>query len=347
MRSPQIKPQDVLNEVLQSVRLRSAIYCRAHMTGEWGFRVEARDHARFHFVKSGNCWIHIDDTNNPIQLDCGDLVILTRGQGHVLRGSIDSPVEPLTELLKRMPLDEKRRFVWDNGGAATTMLCGGFRLEEQRANPLLSTLPPVLVVRDRVAKGISLRNVFELAEAELMAGNLGTEALVSRVSDVIFLHAIRSCFGADCGRVPGLIKGLGDPNVGQALTAMHSEIERPWTVEALASQIGMSRSAFASRFLELVGEPPMTYLARWRLNRGAVLLRTNAFKMLQVATSVGYDSEASFSRAFRRLFGLSPGAYRRHFAATSNDAAPHEAQITSVPLYPSDFQARPGAPEPD
>src|SRR5262249_38616064 len=118
-----LNAENVLNEVLQSIRLRSAIYCRARVTGDWGFRVEARDHARFHFVKSGYCWAEIDGTKDPIRLDKGDLAILTKGQGHILRSSLNSRVEPLVALLKQLPLDRKRSFVWDNGGAATTMLC--------------------------------------------------------------------------------------------------------------------------------------------------------------------------------------------------------------------------------
>src|SRR6266567_2499272 len=179
---------DVLNEVLHSIRLRSAVYCRARMTSRWGFRVEQRDHARFHYVTSGQCWIEVDGTHDPVQLHEGDLVILSRGQGHTLRDRLDSPVEPLAELLLRIPLDKKKNFVWENGGESTTMLCGGFRLEERNANPLLTSLPPVLVIRDRTAPGISLRSAFQLVEAELAEGGGGSEALVSRISDVIFLQ---------------------------------------------------------------------------------------------------------------------------------------------------------------
>ncbi len=327
---------DVLNEVLQSVRLRSAIYCRARMSGNWGFRVEVRDHARFHFVKSGRCWAEIDGWQSPVRLDSGDLLILTRGQGHVLRSNLDSRVEPLTDLLKRMPLDQRKNFVWENGRSATTMLCGGFRLEEQRANPLLSTLPAVLVVRDGMQEAISLKAAFGLAETEMQAGRIGAEALVSRMSDVIFLHAIRSCLSVGGAQV-GLLKGLTDRKIGKALTAMHDRISHPWTVESLAREAGMSRSGFSSSFTELVGEPPMTYLAQWRLNRAAALLRSNDCKISQVAAAVGYDSEASLSRAFRRCFELSPGEYRRHHAAM-NDGLQEQAALSRIPLYPSDFQ---------
>src|SRR5437899_5337421 len=139
MRSPsELSRERVLTEVLQAVRLRSALYCRARMTSRWGFKVEQRDHARFHYITSGRCWIEIDDTHDPLQLNQGDLVILYRGQAHTLRDHLDSPVERLAELLLRLPLDRKKNFVWENGGDRTTMLCGGFRLEERTANPLLT-----------------------------------------------------------------------------------------------------------------------------------------------------------------------------------------------------------------
>jgi AraC-like DNA-binding protein len=318
--------------------LRSAIYCRATMTGKWGFRVERRDHARFHFVKTGRCWLEADGSDEPIRLETGDLVILTGGQGHVLRASLDSPVEPLVDLLKRLPLDQKKVFLWENGGPCTTMLCGGFRLEEQRVNPLLSTLPPLLIVRDHVTAGISLRAAFELAEAEVVAGHPGSEALVSRMSDVIFLQAVRASIAVDCARAPGFIRGLSDPAVGRALAAIHSRLDLAWTVEALAKEVGMSRSAFSSRFAGLVGEPPMTYLSRWRLNRAALWLRSSDMKILKVSMAVGYDSEASLSRAFKRLYGLSPGMYRRHCAAADGDASVDPRLPERMRLYPSDFK---------
>lgn len=323
--------------MLQSVRLRSAVYCRARMTGAWGFRVERRDHARFHFVKSGQCWLEVDGSGDPIRLTTGDLVILTGGQAHSLRSSLDSPVESLADLLERLPLDQKKNFVWENGGPCTIILCGGFRLEEQRAHPLLSTLPPVLLVQEPSTPGISLRAAFELAEVELLTGHPGSDALVSRMSDVIFLQAIRASLAAHCERAPGFIKGLSDPEIGQALIAMHTRLNRSWKVETLARDVGMSRSSFSSRFAELVGEPPMTYLSRWRLNRAAHWLRSSDATILRVAAAVGYDSEASLSRAFKRLFGLSPGVYRRHCAAANGGALKDSASVENFPLYPSDF----------
>lgn len=333
------KPGEVLNDVLQSIRLRSAIYCRATMSGDWGFQVARRDHARFHFVKSGHCWIEAKRTPEPILLGAGDLVVLTDGQGHVLRADPQSPVEPLTDLLTRFPLDEKRNFVWEKGGSATVLLCGGFRLEEQRSNPLLASLPPVLLVRDGMSAGISLRAAFELAETEMMAADMGSEALIARMSDVIFLQAIRASFAADCARAPGLIRGLCDPAIGRVLAAMHRRPERRWTVEILAREVAMSRSSFCERFAELVGEPPMTYLARWRLNRAAFWLRWGRMKILEVAAAVGYDSEVSLSRAFKRCFGISPGAYRRHHAVANGNGGSRVSSVESELLYPSDFRS--------
>ena len=339
MGSPlEFNPGDVLNEVLHAVRLRSALYCRARMTARWGFKVEQRDHARFHYITSGQCWIEIDGARDPLQLNEGDLVIMTAGQAHSLRDDLDSPVEPLAELLLRFPLDKKKNFVWENGGGYTTMLCGGFRLEERNANPLLTSLPPVLVIRDRTAPGISLRSAFQLVEAELAEAGRGSEALISRISDVIFLQAVRDSFAADCNQAPGLVRGLSDPAVAKALTAVHSRLDHAWTVEKMAREVGMSRSAFSSRFVELVGEPPMSYVSRWRLNRAALWLRSADSKLPDVAVQVGYQSEAAMSRAFKRCFGLSPGAYRRHCAACNNDGLAMRSAIEKVPPYPSEFR---------
>ncbi len=333
----ELDPGDVLNEVLQSVRLRSAIYCRARMTARWGFKVEQRDHPRFHYVTAGRCWLEVEGARDPVQLHEGDLVIMTRGQAHTLRDRLDSPVERLAELLGRIPLDKGKNFVWENGGECTGMLCGGFRLEERNANPLLTSLPPVLLIRNCCASGFSLRSAFEIADAELEAGGPGAEALVSRLTDFIFLLAVRAGFTTECERAPGLIRGLADPAIGPALAAVHSRLDRSWTVQAMAREVGMSRSAFSSRFAALVGQAPMSYVSCWRLNRTAFWLRSSDSKVMEVAARVGYESEAALSRAFKRCFGLSPGAYRRHYAASNSDGSEMRTAIQRTSLYPSDL----------
>jgi AraC family transcriptional regulator, alkane utilization regulator len=264
-------------------------------------------------------------------------VIMTGGQAHTLRDQLDSPVEPLAELLLRLPLDKKKNFVWENGGGCTTMLCGGFRLEERNVNPLLTSLPPVLVIRDRGCAG-SLRPAFQLVEAELSEAGPGSEALVSRISDVIFLQAVRATFSSGCDRAPGLVRGLSDSAIAQALTAVHNRLDYAWTVQTMAREAGLSRSAFSSRFVTLVGEPPMSYVSRWRLNRAALCLRTTDSTLLVVALQVGYQSEAAMSRAFKRCFGLAPGVYRRHSVACNGDGSAMHLPIAKVPLYPSDFR---------
>jgi hypothetical protein len=260
--SQEVNTYDVLNEVLLSIRLRSAVYCRARMTASWGFGVEKRDHARFHYIMGGQCWLHAHGQPSSVHLSAGDLVILTAGQAHTLRDDLSSPVEPLSDLLRRLPLDRNKNFVWENGGACTTMLCGGFRLEERMTNPLLESLPPLLVIRDQLSTGVSLPSIFGLIDAELVAGAQGSEALVCRMSDVIFLQALRATLKAGCAQAPGLVKGLRDPAIGRALAAVHAKLGHAWTVQALAKEVAMSRSAFSALFADLVGEAPMSYVNR-------------------------------------------------------------------------------------
>jgi hypothetical protein len=236
------------------------------MTASWGFKVEKRDHARFHYIMSGQCWLEAQGERNPVRLSAGDLVILTAGQAHILRDDLGSRVEPLADLLRRLPLDGKKNFVWENGGECTTMLCGGFRLEERRANPLLESLPALLVIRDNASTGVSLPSVFGLIDTELVAGTQDSEALVCRLSDVIFLQALSATLTAGCAQAPGLVRGLNDPAIGRALAALHARLDHAWTVEALAKEAALSRSVFSARFADLVGEAPMSYLNRWRLN---------------------------------------------------------------------------------
>ena len=218
------------------------------------------------------------------------------------------------------------------------MLCGGFRLEERTASPLVESLPPRLVIRDHASNGVSLRSVFALIDAELVAGAQGSEALVCRMSDVVFLQALRATLTADCVEAPGFVRGLRDPAIGRAIAAVHTRLGYAWTVEALAREAAMSRSVFSARFADLVGEAPMSYVNRWRLNRAAFWLRSCDSKVATVAARIGYESEAALGRAFKRCFGQSPGAYRRHYAACTNDERAMRTSVEKVPLYPSELR---------
>jgi AraC-like DNA-binding protein len=233
-----------------------------------------------------------------------------------MRDDLSSPLQLLEQILERRSIGEKKARILRAGadGKATTMLCGRFLLEESGVNPLAVSLPPALIVRGKSDTSGCLHSAFLLMEAELGAGRPGAEAVVSRLMDVIFLQAIRSSVAMDQPQKPSWVGALLDPVIGKALVTIHTRLGASLNVDALAREIGMSRSAFSARFAQLVGEPPMSYVTRWRMNRAAYFLRSTDKKIAAVASSVGYDSAPALIRAFKQFFGVSPGAYRRHFS---------------------------------
>ena len=310
--------EGVLNEVLYAIRLRSVVYRRGCFTASWGYHTKTYRAPHFHFLTSGRCWLKVERMTAPVSVSHGDLVIIGPGLTYSLRDDLDSSVEDLDSALERRSVEEKQSgiFAGGNGGSSTTMVCGDFQLEESGTNPLLASLPPTLILRNGSDASSSLQAAVFMMEAERTAGRPGAEPVIARLMDVIFLQAIRSNL-ADQQLRPGWIGALLDPAIGQAIVAFHNRLQASWTVDVLAQEAGMSRSAFCDRFTELLQQSPMRYVTSWRMNRAAYLLRSSEDKIAAVAARVGYESEGAFCRAFKRGLGLSPGAYRLCYLAAN------------------------------
>ena len=308
--------EDVFNDVLQAIKLRSIVYVRSNWTAPWGFHCKAPNQPRFHFVFSGRCWFSSEEFIEPICIRDGDLVIVAPGHPYRMRDELSSQTQLIEDLLKRRSPDEAKARVFScgNGGEATRLLCGGFFLEELSLNPLARSLPAALIIRRESDAGDSLRSAFLNIEKEYSAGRPGAEAIVTRLMDVIFLQAVRASFDWDQKCRPGWITALRDPAIGKAVVMIHARLSSMLTVDTLARESGMSRSAFAGRFTQMLGESPISYVARWRMNRAAQLLGATEEKIAAVAHKVGYESVTAFTKAFKQHLGLSPGAYRRHRA---------------------------------
>jgi AraC-like DNA-binding protein len=193
----------------------------------------------------------------------------------------------------------------------TVLLCGGFQLEGRSTHPLLANLPKVIHIRGRDGVAASwVRSTLRQIEMETRVMRPGAETLIARLSDILFIQIVREYFDSQT-HVEGWVGALKDPQIGMAITSIHRRSETAWTVLSLASQVGMSRSLFAAKFTKLVGEPPLRYVARWRVHKAAWYLRTSNEKLSEIAGRVGYESETALSRAFRRFMGTSPGAYRK------------------------------------
>jgi AraC-like DNA-binding protein len=302
---------DVVSEVLRSLRVRSTVWCRSQLRAPWGFGTDARGTAAFHVVTAGCCWLQVEGDGAQRRLDAGDLVVLPTGRRHWLRDHPATPAPALERLLARHPLDEQRRLHGGGRGPRTDLLCGGFALEGGDAHPLLVALPPVIHVRGVRGRPLPwVAATLRLVGAETDATAPGSVAVVGRLADALLTQALRVAVAELDAADGGQVRALRDPHIAAAVRLIHGQPQRPWTVGELAAEVALSRSAFAARFRELVGEPPMRYVIRARLAHAAGLLDATNVSLAEIARRTGYESEFSFGRAFKRAFGVAPGAYR-------------------------------------
>jgi AraC-like DNA-binding protein len=266
--------------------------------------------AKFHLVLAGLCWLNLAG-HEPAQLRAGDLVILSRGERHVMSDHPGSPVTNLDLIVAGHPLDPNARLTYGGAGALTRLLCGGFVLDEPAPAALISLLPQVLQMNSRSADVTTwLEPVFALVRQEADSNAPGAQAIFAKLADVFLSQALRTYLaGAEqAGLLPA--RPLVDPQIGQALAALHDRPAVNWTLAELAGLSGMSRTLFAARFRAAVGESPMRHLAMIRLGQAAGYLTTTRLSVEAIARRTGYGTDASLSKAFKREFGVSPGQYR-------------------------------------
>ena len=309
-----LRAPGVVDDLLRSVRVRSSVYCRSDMGAPWGFGVEAHGNPSFHVVVHGRCRLEVDG-EEPLPLRTGDLVVLPTGLQHRMRDAPDSP----TPLLEDILAAERSRdgFLRHGGeGRRTELVCGGFALEGDAADPILRALPAVLHVRSTATGPVPwVGATLDLLQAISSSDAPGGEAVLSRLADAMLTQALRIGLAELAAEHPERASALRDPQIARAVHLVHRQPEARWTVGRLASAVGYSRSAFAARFRELVGEASMAYVARTRLVRAAMLLERPDLTLAQVARRTGYANEFSFSRAFKRAFGVPPGVYRAETAS--------------------------------
>lgn len=297
---------DVLSDVLGVSLLRHAIYKRIEARAPWGLRLAARERAMFYLVARGTMRLEVSG-EAPIELSVGEAAFVPHGSPHVIRDAASTvPLDAHDG--KRCTEPGPRRLGGE--GAVTSIVAGFFELSG-KPPVLLARMPAVvpLAPTDR-ATGPWVAATLQLLLAETAQPGPASTLVLQRLADVLFVQALRSLSAAHACKRPGLA-ALSDPPIHEALGRMHQHVDRDWTVAKLAESVGLSRSTFAARFSELVGEPPLEYLARWRMTRAAELLRDTDEGIDAIATKVGYESVPSFSKAFVKWRGTRPGAYRR------------------------------------
>ena len=315
---------DALSEVLRLVRLTGAVFLKAEFTAPWavasppshvlaGSLLPHSDHfVEYHLVVKGSCFIRVPG-GEPVALDEGDLVMLPRGDSHHLTSDAVSTVDAVSAAELRLPAyGDIVSYHSGGGGALTQIVCGYLAIDRTLCASLIAALPRVLRVSARGGEvNAWLDTYMRFSLLERGEERPGGACVLSKLSELMFVEAIRRYVESLPPGETGWLAGVGDPMVGKALALMHRSPASPWTVEDLGRSIGLSRSSLAERFTEMVGQPPMQYLTQWRLTLAAHMLLTTRKAAALVAEAVGYDSEAAFSRAFRREFGAPPATWRR------------------------------------
>lgn len=258
--------------------------------------------ATFHVVAGGNCWLHLPDRPDPAALKAGDLVICPRNSPHVVSNDAQFPDDSVP---RNTPASDEL----DLDGRSTALICGYFEFSQQRWNPLLDALPDHVIIPTHRESGSGLDSLIDYMVFETKLGNPGSDAVIDRLSDVLFIQAVRAHLDQQQER-SGYLAALVDPKLGRSLAAFHAAIGEDWSVQKLADSAGMSRSAYADAFTSLVGMTPMQYVTGWRMQFAFDQLLTTTESIAQIAENCGYMSESSFSKAFKKQFDKGPGAVR-------------------------------------
>lgn len=303
---------DPLTDVFDALRLTGGLYFAADLRGDFAVAVPPdRDTIRFHLGLSGSCGVAVPGFP-PETLSAGDWAIVPHGVTQTLfRGRAGQPM-PLSAALARGRLSPEGRFHLGTDGARTELLCGFCEFRSGYSHPLLTQLPPMLILRrTEIEADAALSAISAILVAEAGAGQGGRTAILTRTIETLFLLVIRRMTDAAQGASGGFVSVLADERLGRSVRAMHSRPEKPWTLPDLARMAGMSRSAFAEAFAEKAGMGPAAYLRLWRMIRARELLRGTDLDVAEIAARCGYESLPSFSARFKRETGLGPGAYRR------------------------------------
>ena len=303
---------DALTDVLEVARVSGSVLAHVHAHEPWGLDLAPANGAAFHAVTAGSVWLEADG-ELARRLMPGDVVLLPTGPPHRLLSAPGVAARRYDDDLKAELVTAAGDLVIPGPGPRSRFLCAGFSYDNELAHPLLSLLPPVLHVSPAdEGPETPLQSTLRLLMGELSRHQIGSEAAVERLIEVLFVQVIRSWIDASAESTPpSWLSGLRDAVVARALALVHAQPERPWTVDELAAAVHVSRSTLVRRFNDLVGEPPVAYLTRWRMELAARLLRESEQPVGRISRLVGYTSEFAFSRAFSKHRGEPPGRYRR------------------------------------
>ena len=313
---------DPITDIFKTMHVTAFGLHRLEATAPWGLRQENEvkvhirpsgktkppaDLAHFAMLSRGNCWLSVEGIEEPIPLTGGDCFLLARGTSIVLR---DSPrTRPKWTFREIGARANGNVALCGGGGAPTTIVCGSLSFDEASLKPITQLLPNFILMKADQARTLALHDTVQALASEMAEQAPGSEVVATRLAEVLVIQLLRAHIASEPSRSKGWLRAVFDPQLGTALSALHAKVDAPWTVESLAESAGMSRSAFAARFKELLGQTPLEYVTEWRMQKAMQLLEQRDKKLIDVARSVGYESDAAFSKAFKRVVGANPGEY--------------------------------------
>jgi AraC-like DNA-binding protein len=313
---------DVLSEVLKVVKLQGALFYNGEFSSPWSFysppsrtvaayvAPDARHVIVYHLLTEGRASARLAD-GERIMLEAGDIVIFPHGDAHFVENGPPAKSVDMGKELARILSQGLKRSTLGGGGETTKFVCGFMACEPRLSQVFLSGLPPVFKVSIRNdASGRWLENSIRFSVNEADTSRAGGEAVLAKLSEVLFVETLRTYIAHLPAEQTGWLAGARDSEVGKTLALMHRSPAHPWTIASLAREAGVSRSVLAERFRHYLSEPPMAYLTRWRLQLGAQMLASTSYSVAQIASEVGYESEAAFNRAFKREFETPPARFR-------------------------------------
>jgi len=318
---------DPLSDVLKTVRLDGAVYLNANFTAPWCARTRFGIMAAaglpgaegpalfFHFLLEGRCQVRLEGGRETLEAGPGDMILLPHDDTHVLGSDLQLAPLDAAGMVALPPTGEMIELRHGGGGEPTRFVCGYLLCDRRMSRPLFDSLPHLLRIPLGDTPGAGwVADLLRVGVRETAASNPGSASMLAKLSELLFVEAMRRYAASLPAGQKGWLAAMRDPQLGRALALMHAEPARAWTVEDLAREVALSRSALGERFAELVGEPPMQYLTRWRLALAAQSLRAGGEPVGRIAERIGYDSEAAFNRAFKREFGTPPAKWRRSAA---------------------------------
>ena len=329
---------DPITDIFRTMHVTAFGQHRLEATAPWGLiqekqpeekvtpsckRMSPTDLAHFAMLSRGNCWLSMEGMPKPIPLTGGDFFLVARGTSIVLR---DSPrTRPRSTFREIGATAQSNVAHFGGGGVPTTIVCGSFSFDRASLRPITQLLPNFIVIKADQARTLALHNTLQALASEMAEQAPGSGVVATRLAEVLFIQVLRAHIASEPERNKGWLRAVFDPQLGIALSAIHDRLNTPWTVESLAEAAGMSRSAFAARFKELLGQTPLEYVTAWRMQKAIQLLEQRDKKLIDVARLVGYESDAAFSKAFKRVVGANTGEYSKRGSEGRGHAGMTEA----------------------